>query len=171
MKKTVERIRTLKKRGATQLLAKLPLSPETLLEFYPPFLFMGLKVTHLSHDYRVLEIRVPLRWYFRNHHGTMFGGILAAVVDPLPALMCSRIFPGTLAWTKALRLEFLLPTDTALHARVEVTDVDLNSIREQLEKSKKAVHEFHFLLKNAQGRTVAKVWNTVYLTSKRPRKR
>src|SRR5690242_2465947 len=84
-------------------------SDARLLEWYPPFLFMGVKVTEVARDYRKIRVEKPLRWYGKNMYGSMFGGFLAAVTDPLPALMCQRIFPGCQGWTKSHYVDFLKP--------------------------------------------------------------
>jgi hypothetical protein len=45
-----------------------------LLEFYPPFLAMRIKVLEVSPQWRKVRIRLPLNTISRNPGGVMFGG-------------------------------------------------------------------------------------------------
>jgi acyl-coenzyme A thioesterase PaaI-like protein len=147
-------------------------SPAKLLEFYPPFWFMGAQVKSVSADYRRLHLKLPTRWYARNMHGTLFGGFMAAISDPLPALLCARIFPGTEVWTKAIQIDFKRPAKGTLDIRVEIKQSDVDAIAHALESHNKVSHEFHFDFSDSKGMTIASVKNTVYLrkSTKTPRR-
>ena len=146
-------------------------SPAKLLELYPPFWFMGAQVKSVSGDYRRLHLRLPTRWYARNMHGTLFGGFMAAVSDPLPALLCARIFPGTEVWTKAIAIDFKRPAKTTLDIRVEIRQQDVQTIQSALHQEGKSSHEFYFDFTDADGAVIASVKNTVYLRLKKKRKK
>jgi acyl-coenzyme A thioesterase PaaI-like protein len=151
-------------------LSKLKVIPgHKLLELYPPFLFMGVKITHISDDARKVVVRLPLRWYARNIHGTMFGGFMCAVSDPIPALMCSRQFPGTEVWTKAHYVRFRRPGKGALELRVEISDEDVVAIREELERLGEATRTFRYAFHDRRGKIVAHVRNTVFLRKRAER--
>lgn len=137
--------------------------PERLLEFYPPFLFMGAKVLDASDNYQFLHIRLPLRWYAKNMHGTMFGGFVCAVSDPLPALMCSRIFPKSEVFTKSHLVEFLRPARSALEVKIKISDKQVSEMKKHLDETSRATHTFEFFFKDKRGRDVAWVKNTVFL--------
>ncbi len=47
----------------------------------------------------------------------MFGGAVAALADPIPALACDRIFPGNLVWTLELHVDFRRPGIADLELR------------------------------------------------------
>jgi acyl-coenzyme A thioesterase PaaI-like protein len=137
------------------------LSPQRMLELYPPFFFMGVKVTGVSQDSRKLSVKLPLRWYGRNQYGTMFGGFMCAVSDPLAALVCARHFPGHEVWTKSNFVEFLRPARSDLHIDVEITEADLTRIRAELEAKGKSAPVFESYFRDAKGREIALVRNTV----------
>lgn len=146
------------------LLPRLRILPERiLLQLFPPFLFMGVKVREVSRDYRVVELTLPLRWYGKNVYGTMFGGFIAAFSDPIPLLMCEKIFPGAQAWTSHHEIDFLKPGRTALDLRVEVTEAEVNAIRAQLDASGEATHTFRYLVKDQRKRDIARISNTVFM--------
>ena len=139
------------------------LPPEKLLELYPPFLFMGVKVKSVSPDHRKLHVVLPLRWYGRNMYGTMFGGFMCAVTDPLPALLCGQIFPGHEVWTKANFVEFLRPATSLLHIKIEITDADVERIESELSREGRSSPVFEFFFRDREGRDIAFCRNTVFI--------
>lgn len=149
-----------------QVLRKLGFSNTKLLEWFPPFKFMGFKIRSVSADYRRFEATLPLRWYGLNLHGTMFGGFMASATDPLPAILCGRIFPDHECWTRKHCIDFLKPGVTRLTIKIEITDEDLAEIRKQLKDRGRATHAFEFDLTDPSGTAIAHVTNTVHL---RPR--
>ena len=78
------------------------LSDARLLEIYPPFRPMRIKVLEIGKDWRTVRIRLPLNARSRNPGGVMFGGYQAALADPIAALACARVFPGYSVWTRAM---------------------------------------------------------------------
>ncbi|NCW57195.1 MAG: hypothetical protein EBV65_05905, partial [Gammaproteobacteria bacterium] len=62
------------------------LSDARMLEFYPPFWFMRIKVLEMDREWRRVRIRLPLNAISRNPGGVMFGGYQAALADPIAAL-------------------------------------------------------------------------------------
>lgn len=146
------------------MLSKIDAIPKSkLLEFYPPFLFMGVKVKHASKDHRSMHVTVPLRWYGKNMYGAMFGGFICAVADPLPALMAGRIFPGVEMWTKSNAVDFLKPGRSTLEAHIHISEEDVAAISRQLESEHKASHMFEFFFRDKHGHEIAHVKNTIYL--------
>lgn len=140
-----------------------------LLQLYPPFLFMGVKVISIASDYRHLHVKIPLRWYSKNMHGTLFGGFMCAVSDPLPTLLCGRLFPGVQVWTRRNSVEFLRPGKGSLDLRIEVTDLDIASIRESLQSNGQSMHTFEYCFRDKRGHVIAEVLNTVYLRKAKKR--
>ncbi len=137
--------------------------PFKLLELYPAFLFMGLRIDSVSKDFRKLVVSVPTRWYGLNLHGSMYGGNMCSVADPFPALMCARIFDRLDVWTKANSVEFNKPARGRIEMRIEITDADIAEIQKQLDEKGKAKHTFLFDFWDHHGGSIAKITNTVYL--------
>jgi acyl-coenzyme A thioesterase PaaI-like protein len=142
--------------------------PFKLLEYYPPLFFMGLRIEELSADHRKLRASLPLRWYARNFHGTMFGGHLCAASDPMAALLCAKIFRGVEVWTKSNCVEFVKPARSRIEMLIEIKDSDLAQIHAQLDAQGKAFHSFEFDFRDRSGNVVAHVKNTVYLKRRMP---
>ena len=149
------------------LMTKLDFVPEKrLMELYPPFLFMGVKVKKVSPDYRHLHLHLPLRWYGKNMHGSMFGGFICSVSDPMPVLMCLRLFPDAQAWTKSHLLEFLKPARGSLDLKIDIEDEAVERVRADLDRTGSAHYDFEYRLTDSRNRVVAKVTNSVYLRIK-----
>jgi acyl-coenzyme A thioesterase PaaI-like protein len=143
-----------------------------LLQVYPPFLFFGAKITSVDHQ---VKIELPLRWYNKNFHGTMFGGLMCAVSDPFSALLTQRLLgvKKVDVWTKKNCVEFMRPATSTLTLTVVVSDEDLQAIQKSLDEDDRAVHSFTHFFTDRRGREVAKVENTIFvrLKTKRGRKK
>lgn len=143
------------------------LSDTKKLELYPPFLFMGVKVLKVTEDFRQLTVRLPLRWYGRNHHSTMFGGFMASLADPMPALLCSKLFPHCDTWTKRMSITFLRPGRTDLELRVEITPEQIAAIQKELDETGSATPQFEFFYWDEKNRRIARVKNIVAMKKRK----
>jgi hypothetical protein len=66
------------------------------LNLWPPFRGAGIRVTHVSADYREVDVALKLGLLNRNYFGTQFGGSLYAMTDPLsPAAVPSTRASGS----------------------------------------------------------------------------
>lgn len=101
-----------------------------LFNLYPPFVGAGVRVTHVSPDWRHLRVRMPLRWYNRNYVGSQFGGSLYSMTDPFLMIMVMKnLGPRYLVWDKSAEIEFVAPGRTAVSAEFTLTDAQLEDIR------------------------------------------
>ena len=142
---------------------------ERLLNLYPAFLFFGAGIK-FNDAFTSVKIRLPLRWYTRNGHGTFFGGAILAVSDPFPAIMLSKAIPWASTWTKAHGVEFLKPGKTTLFAQIEIEADFIQSIEKQLRQDGKFVHTFQYYFLDKRGDKIALVSSTVYMRNpKHPR--
>lgn len=142
---------------------------KTVLQYYPPFLFMGVKIREISKDNRHCVAELPFRWYGSNPHGTIFGGFMCALADPIPAILCGRIFPQTAAWTKSNNVCFKRPAHSTLTLKVTISDEDIAEIQKQLDKNGNASRTFEFEFRDQNEKVVAEVKNTVVLKAKEKR--
>ena len=145
---------------------RLKLSPLRSLQLYPPFLFMGARVRLLSPDYHRVEISIPQRWYGTNMNGSLFGGFICAVADPVPALMCGWILKNVEYWTKANYVDFISPGRGRIFADIVITESEITTLRTALAQNGKATHVVEFQFHDSAGTIVAKVRNTIYVRKK-----
>ena len=142
------------------------LSDARMLELYPPFWFMRIKVLEMDRDWRHVRIRLPLNAISRNPGGVMFGGFQPALADPIAALACARVFPGYSVWTRGLSVDFERGGSTDLELRFEFP-ADLEaSIRTTLAREQRATPSFEYGFYLTDGTRCTRIINTVAI---RPR--
>lgn len=136
------------------------------MNLYPPFFFFGVRV-RFSEDFRTCRLRIANRWYYKNGHGTMFGGAMLAATDPIPAVQLSRIFRKTQVWTKGHELIFRKPARTNLYATITLEEDQIKQIKLDLRKDGKHIKVYTYALFDPSGELVAEVRSTVYMRNPR----
>ena len=137
------------------------------LNVWPPFLFSGMRVTHISDDYRHARVELRQRWYNRNYVGTHFGGSLFAMTDPfrmLPVMRC--LGPDYIVWDKAGEIEFVKPGRGTVHAEFRITDGMLDEIRAATADGEKYLRWCPVDVIDADGDVVARVRKQIYVRRK-----
>lgn len=142
------------------------LSDARMLELYPPFWSMRIKVLEMDRDWRHVRIRLPLNAISRNPGGVMFGGFQAALADPIAALACARVFPGYSVWTRGLSVDFERGGSTDLELRFEFPAALEQSIRDTLAREQRATPSFEYGFYLTDGTRCTRIVNTVAI---RPR--
>jgi hypothetical protein len=142
------------------------LSDGRLLEMYPPFVPMRIKVLEISEGWRNVRIRLPLNALSRNPGGVMFGGYQAALADPIAALACARVFPGYSVWTRAIAISFDHGGNSDLEMRFSLTPDQEADIRIELERGGRATPTFEYGYFRKDGVRCTVIRNTVAI---RPR--
>lgn len=133
-----------------------------LLSMYPAFLFFGARV-RFAKDFHQATLRLPLRWYFRNGHGTFFGGAILAISDPFPAIMLAKCLPWAKTWTKTHQVDFLLPGKSTLFAEINISPAEIREMEEILKEKGKYINTFQYYFCNKEGDQIALVTSTVYI--------
>ena len=141
-------------------------SEKTLLQWYPPFLLMGVKVLELPPDWQRARFLLPLKFRSRNAGGCMFGGFQASLADPIAALACVRRFPGYSVWTRKLEIDFIREGSTDLELRFEFSARQAQQIRRELEESGRSNPCFEMSYHLNDGTLCSKIRNTVAIRPK-----
>jgi acyl-coenzyme A thioesterase PaaI-like protein len=142
------------------------MSEARMLEMYPPFMLMSIKVLEIAEGWRLVRILLPLNALSRNPGGVMFGGYQAALADPIAALACARVFPGYSVWTRAMTISFDHGGNSDLEMRFSLTPHQESAIRIELERDGRATPTFEYGYVRADGVRCTVVRNTVAI---RPR--
>lgn len=142
------------------------LSDARLLEMYPPFVPMRIKVLEIADGWRRVRIRLPLNALSRNPGGVMFGGWQAALADPIAALACARVFPGFSVWTRAMSISFDHGGNSDLEMRFSLTPEQEAAIRIELDRDGRSTPTFEYGYVRADGVCCTVIRNTVAI---RPR--
>jgi acyl-coenzyme A thioesterase PaaI-like protein len=146
-----------------------------LINWYPPFLAAGIRVTELAKDFSYCRVRMKLTWYNRNVVGTHFGGSLYAMVDPfyMLLLMGSLSADEYVIWDKAARIRFRRPGRGPVFAEFRVPPERLVEMRAAVAAAGgKQDFTFHVNVVDAAGTVIAEVEKVIYVRRKersRPR--
>ena len=81
-----------------------------MINWYPPYIGAGIKLTKLSKDFMYAEVQMKLHWWNKNLMGTHFGGSLASMCDPFYMLMLVNLLGRDyIVWDKAATINFRKP--------------------------------------------------------------
>ncbi|MCG8489405.1 MAG: PaaI family thioesterase [Chromatiales bacterium] len=131
------------------------------LERFPPFQSLGVKLLSISDDWATVRLLLPLNRSTRNPGGSMFGGSIAALADPVPALACNHRFPAYDVWTRELSVDFRRPGLSDLELRFEFPERTSKQIALELAQRNRSTPDFEFGIYDTDGELVAWVNNRV----------
>jgi hypothetical protein len=138
------------------------------VNLYPPYLGAAVRVTHVSPDFRHVEVEMPLRFYNRNYVGTHFGGSLYSMCDPFYMLMLINILgPDYIVWDKAATIGFKKPGKGVMKATFELTEEKIAEIRAAAEAQPKVEPQFQVVVKDEEDSVVAEVDKLLYIKKKK----
>ncbi|HEU5413678.1 MAG TPA: DUF4442 domain-containing protein [Candidatus Angelobacter sp.] len=137
------------------------------IRFYPPYLGAGVRVTHVSDDFRTVKVEMPLHFYNKNYVGTHFGGSLYAMCDPFYMLMLINILgPGYIVWDKAATIRFKRPGKGLVKATFTISEEKIAEIRAAADSQPKVEPEFHVSVTDEKGDVVAEIDKLLYVRKK-----
>lgn len=141
-----------------------------LWNFWPPYLFTGIRVLAISKD--GLYARVRLRRYFwnRNFFGTHFGGSLLAMVNPFwPLLVLHRLGRGYIVWDTRNEIEFVRALREDVFAEFRLDPAEVEAMRAEAAGGARVLRWFPFEIASAAGEVAARGRIEVYVRRKRGR--
>ena len=138
-----------------------------LFNFYPPYLFTGIKIAHISQDYRQITVIMKLHFYNKNYVGTHFGGSLFSMTDPfLMTMLINNLGKDFLVWDQDSSIKFLKPGRGTVKAEFKITEELLDEIKENTKDRKKYFPKFETDITDEKRIVVAKVTKTIYVKRK-----
>ena len=139
-----------------------------LLNIYGPYFGAGVKVEHISSDWKQIRVSMKLRWYNRNIFGIHFGGSLYSMADPHFVIMLMNLLGSNyLVLDKSATINFLRPAKGKVFATFEITDDELEIIRLQTDKKRKSLPQFTTTIVDENQRTIARIYKVLYVRKKR----
>lgn len=139
-----------------------------LLNFWPPFLFNGIKIITLADDYRYAKVALNDRPWRRNINSSQFGGAMFAMTDPIyPLMLMGALGKEYLVWDKKADIDYIKPGHGTLVAEFWLGDGILDEIKTATAQGDKYFPQFLVHLKNQQGEVICEVNRTVYVRKKR----
>jgi acyl-coenzyme A thioesterase PaaI-like protein len=138
-----------------------------MLNIWPPFLFSGISVLEITHDFRHIKVRLTKKLLTSNYVGTLFGGSLFAMTDPFYMLMILRnLGADYIVWDKRSEIEYVSPGKGTVYAEFNLVDGELNEIRREVASQGKYLKWFEIDIKSADGTIVAIVKKQIYIRKK-----
>lgn len=138
-----------------------------VLSFFGPYFGAGVRITHISPDWRELRVAMKLRWYNRNIVGTQFGGSLYSMIDPhLMLLLMQLLGKEYIIWDKAAEIEFVRPGRGTVTSTIKISDAELDKIRKNTADGQKHFPVFNLEILDDDGEIVAKVKKVLYIRRK-----
>lgn len=140
-----------------------------LLNIYPPYLGMGIRVAHIAPDFRCIKVVLKLHWYNRNYVGTHFGGSLYAMTDPFYMLMLLQVLGRDyIVWDKHSAIDFVRPGRGRVTAEFTLDDAQIATIKRETAAGQKYLPQFTVDVVDDAGEVVAVVTKTLYVRKKQP---
>ena len=127
------------------------------LENFEPFKMMEVKILELSPDWRKIRLLLPLSKAATNHQGTMFGGFIASLADPIAALSCGKLFPGYAAWTRKLTVDFKRAGTTDLELCFDFPEQLEPVISQELKEKNRSTPTFNYAYYLKDGKPCAEI--------------
>jgi acyl-coenzyme A thioesterase PaaI-like protein len=137
------------------------------INFWPPFLFTGIRLKYVSDDFREIDAELRLRWWNRNMVGTHFGGSLFAMTDAFYMLMLmANLGRDYNVWDKSAQIDFIAPGRGTGRAQFRLTESQLTEIRAATANGAKYLPEFTVNITNTQNELIATAKRTLYVRRK-----
>ena len=134
------------------------------VNWYPPFLAMGIRVRSYSDDFSRFDVELRSRFYNRNLFGTHFGGSLYTMCDPFFVFIVTmNLGSDYIVWDKSASIEFLRPARGTISARFEISEPRLAEMRAEVDRLGKNVYRFETDLTDEAGVVVARTTKDVHV--------
>jgi len=135
-----------------------------LVNFWPPFLGAGIRVTRWDKDWRAIDVELPLHRWNANFVGTQYGGSLYSLVDPFYMLMLiENLGPGYIVWDKSASIRFRRPGKGRVSASFRITEQQLHEIRQALQSQDKIEPTMAIEVKDDEGVVIAEVQKVLHI--------
>lgn len=135
--------------------------------FWPPFLFTGIKVVKIAPDFKHIIAKLKLRAWTANYIGTQYGGSIYSLSDPFYMLMLMKnLGNGFKIVDKSAMIYYFRPGKTDLTAEFNITDADINAIKKTLETKHKMEWTREVEIKDTSNTVVAKVVKVIHIQKK-----
>ncbi len=118
---------------------------------------MRIRVLELDEAWSRVRILLPLNDRTRNPGGSMFGGCMASLADPIAALACGWRFPSYSVWTRSLSLDFRREGRSDLELRFAFDPLQHAAIAGELARQGRATPQFEYAYYLADGTLCARV--------------
>jgi acyl-coenzyme A thioesterase PaaI-like protein len=144
-----------------------PRQLKRIINIYPPYLGAGIKVDHISDDWKELRVSMALRWFNRNVVGTHFGGSLYALIDPHVMLLLMQLLGKEyIVWDKAASIKFIKASKKDVSAVIRISDEIIEEIKQKTENGQKYLPTFSIEIRDEYNELIATAEKVIYVKKK-----
>ena len=137
------------------------------INFWPPFLGMGIRIQHIAADMKAVDVEMKLRFWNANYVGTHFGGSLFAMADPFYMLMLmANLGRDYIVWDKTATIRYRKPGKGTVRAEFRLSDSQIEDVREKLKTLPKYEPVFVVEVKDEAGIVIAEVEKLLHVRKK-----
>jgi acyl-coenzyme A thioesterase PaaI-like protein len=137
------------------------------INFWPPFLGAGIRVSRIAPDMKSIDVEMKLRFWNANYVGTHFGGSLFAMTDAFYMLMLMANLGGEyIVWDKAASIRYRRPGKGTVRAEFRLSDSQIEDVREKLKTLPKCEPVFSVEVKDEDGVVIAEVEKVLHVRKK-----
>jgi acyl-coenzyme A thioesterase PaaI-like protein len=143
-----------------------------MINFWPPHRGAGIRVRRLDLAGGVVDVEMKLRWWNRNYVGTHFGGSLYSMCDPwFMLILIEHLGAGYTVWDKAATIRFRKPGRKLVRARFEITEDEIERIREEATRQGKSEPRFVVRVIDVDDQVIAEVEKLVHVKREKAKRR
>ena len=137
------------------------------INFWPPFLGMGIRIKRIAPDMKAVDVEMKLRFWNANYVGTHFGGSLFAMTDPFYMLMLmANLGRDYIVWDKAATIRYRKPGRGTVRAEFRLSESQIDDIREKLKTLPKYEPVFTVEVKDGTAVVIAEVEKVIHVRKK-----
>ncbi|WP_420148882.1 DUF4442 domain-containing protein [Spirosoma sp.] len=139
----------------------------TLLNWYPMFFGTGGHILFWSGDWREVHVRLRRSIWTYNYVGTIFGGSMFSATDPFYMVMLLKVLGNRyVVWDKSASIRCRKPGRQTLYARFELTDEQLETIRQDVATNGQTERTFTVQWIDKEGIVYAEIERLCYVADK-----
>lgn len=143
----------------------------SMINFYPPYLFSGIKVVEYAPDLSMFRTQLKLTWFNRNLLGTAFGGSLYSMCDPFfMFILIIHLGDEYIVWDKYASIDFLKPGRGTVFAEFKLSLEQVKEAKKLADEHGKYTFEFPCEVRDEAGNLIASLKKGVYVRRKDYRK-
>jgi len=143
----------------------------SMMNFYPPYLFSGIKVVEYAPDLSMFRTQLKLTWFNRNLLGTAFGGSLYSMCDPFfMFILIIHLGDEYIVWDKYASIDFLKPGRGTVFAEFKLSPEQVKEAKKLADEHGKYTFEFPCEVRDEAGNLIASLKKGVYVRRKDYRK-
>ena len=143
-----------------------------LLSYWPPYLASGISIKEVDPQIRRITVQMKLRFFNTNYVGSHYGGSLYSMCDPFYMfILIHHLGKDHIVWDQAAEVEFLRPARGTIMATFEISEEEINNIKNQAMQKFNIRPVFFAEVKDASGEVVVRVKKTLYVRRKDAKKR